>query len=248
VKIVEAGPVMEHAWTVKTDDEVAIYRAIGRHYTQTMTAFRGAIRPGITENELASVVVSAWYAAGGEDIAQLNVCSGENMNPWRRWPSQRRLEAGEFVGIDLHGRGINGLRGDASRTYLVGANPTAAQRDLYRAAYDYMYGCIDVIRAGRTIQEVSASVPAVSAPYRSQLLDYNIAHGMGLGSSGYPHLDPKKPPIDDLLFANQVLAVESYFGEEGSGVAVKLEEQIVVRDGAPEILGGDMPYDDGCLR
>lgn len=243
VRIVEAEPVIEHAWTVKTQDEVAIYRAIGGHYMQTITAFRDAIRPGITENELASVVVSAWYQAGGEDIAQLNVCAGENMNPWRRWPSQRPLQDGEFVGVDLHGRGINGLRGDASRTFLVGDHPTAAQCDLYRAAYDYMFGCIDLFRAGRTIREVMDAVPPVPERYRSQLLDYNVAHGMGLGSSGYPHLDPRKPPIDDILYPNQVLAVESYFGEEGSSVAVKLEEQIVVRDGVPEILGGDMPYD-----
>jgi hypothetical protein len=66
---------------------------------------------------------------------------------------------------------------------------------------------------------------------------------MGLGSSGYPHLDPRKAPIDDVLYPNQVLAVESYFGAEGSPLAVKLEDQIVVRDGAPEIIGQEMPHD-----
>jgi Xaa-Pro aminopeptidase len=129
----------------------------------------------------------------------------------------------------------------------VGDHPSAEQRDLYKAAYDYMLGCIDVLRAGRTIGDVMRSVPAVPDRYRSQLFDYNVAHGIGLGSSGYPHMDPRKPAIDDVLYPNQVLAVESYFGEEGSSVAVKLEEQIVVRDGQAEILGGDMPYDDRLL-
>jgi Xaa-Pro aminopeptidase len=243
VEIAEAEPLIEYAWTVKTEDEVALYRHIGDHYTSTMTAFRDAIRPGVTEKELASTVVSAWYAAGGEDVAQLNVCSGENMNPWRRWPTDRKVVEGELVGIDFHGRGLIGLRGDASRTYLVGNNSTAEQRDLYRIAHDYMRECTDLLRAGRTIREVMDAVPKVPDRYRSQLLNYNIAHGMGLGSSGYPHMDPRKAPIDDVLYPNQVLAVESYFAEEGSPLAVKLEDQIVVRDGAPEIIGAGMPHD-----
>jgi hypothetical protein len=57
-------------------------------------------------------------------------------------------------------------------------------------------------------------------------------------------MDPRKAPIDDVLYPNQVLAVESYFGEEGSPLAVKLEDQIVVHDGPPEIIGVGMPHDE----
>jgi hypothetical protein len=102
------------------------------------------------------------------------------------------------------------------------------------------------MRAGRTIPEAMAMVAAVPEKYRAQLDNYNIAHGTGMGSSGYPHIDPKDDPIDDVIQLNQVLAVECYFGEEGSPVAVKLEEQIVVRDGPPEVLGG-MPFDERML-
>jgi hypothetical protein len=45
------------------------------------------------------------------------------------------------------------------------------------------------------------------------------------------------------LVENQVLSVECYFGEIGGPFAVKLEEDIVVRDGPPEVLGRDMPFD-----
>lgn len=248
MQIVDAAPLIEHAWTVKTPDEVQIYRTIGDQYARTMSAFRDAIRPGVTENELAAVVVSTWYAVGGEDIAQLNVCAGDNMNPWRRWPTDRQVASGEFVGIDLHGRGINGMRGDASRTFFVGDQPSAEQSDLYRRAYDYLVGAMDVFRAGRSIVDVMASVPPVPEPYRAQQANYNMAHGCGMGSSGYPHIDPRRPAIDDVLEANQVLAVECYFGEVGSQLAVKLEEQIVVRDGEPEVLGAHMPYDERFVR
>lgn len=248
IAVVDLGPVFERAWSVKTPDEIEIYRAIGRQYEHAMRAFRDALGPGITENELAVIVTGAWYEAGGEDIAQLNVCVAENMNPWCRWPTDRAANDGEFAGVDLHGRGFNGLRGDASRTYLVGDRPTAEQRDLYRRAYDYLQGSIPVWRAGRTIQDAMRDVPKVPQAYEAQLFNYNLAHGVGLGNSDYPHVNPRREAIDDVLKVNQVLAIECYIAEKGSPQCVKLEQNIIVRDGPPEVIGADMPFDERLLR
>jgi Xaa-Pro aminopeptidase len=247
IRLADAAPVIEHAGAVKTQDELEIYRIIGDQYYHTVSAFRDAIRPGISENELASIVVSAWYEAGGEDIAQLNVCSGENMNPWRRWPTQRKIKEGEFVGLDLHGRGIHGLRGDGSRTFFVGDKPSVEQRDLYKRAYNYLMNTIDIFQSGRSFAEVLERQPDVPDKYAVHLDNYNIGHGMGLGSSGYPHITKKKAQADAYLEPNQVIAVECYMGEVGSNQAVKLEEIIVVREGKPEILRPGIPYDERLL-
>jgi len=244
ISLTDARPVFEHAGSVKTPDEIAIYRSISEQYAHTINAFRNAIRPGISENELAAVVVSAWYEAGGEDIAQLNVCAGENMNPWRRWPSQRTLNPGELVGIDLHGRGLNGLRGDVSRTFFVGDRPTVEQRDLYRRAFDYLVGAVDVFQAGRSFADVIRSVPEVPEKYRARFYTLNLAHGVGMGSSGYPQIDKHKSSPDDTLKPNQVLAIECFFGEEENPLAVKLEEMILVCEGKPQILTSTAPFEE----
>src|SRR5579871_499895 len=196
VRVVDATYVMEAAGSVKTEDEIAIYRTIGKQYAHTLQTFKAAIRPGITENELAGVVHSAWFEAGGEEISQLNVCSGPNMNPWSRWPTQRGVVEGEFVGIDFHGRGIGGLRGDTSRTFFVGDRPTAEQRDLYRRAYDYLRETADQIRAGRTYREVLESVPAVPQVYRPLLDNYHIFHGIGISYAESPRVDRKMTKLD----------------------------------------------------
>ena len=241
---VDATPVLEWAGGTKTPDEVAIYRSIGEQYAHVFNAFRESVRPGISENELAGVVVTAWYEVGGEDIAQLNVCTGENMNPWRRWPSQRTLKEGELVGIDLHGRAASGLRGDASCTLLVGGQPTQEQRDLYRQAHAYLRETIPIFRAGLSIAEVVEAVPPVPEKYRKHQYTYGVAHGMGMGSSGYPHVDLERVSPDDVLHPNQVLAIECYFGEEGSSLAVKLEVMILVTPNGPEVLGPGIPIDE----
>ncbi len=247
VEVVDGRDVLEWAMAIKTDDEIMMYRAIADQYVSTMRVFQKASVPGVTENALADVVTAAWREVGGEEVSQINVCSGENMNPWRRWPTDRVLKSGEFVGIDLHGRGINGLRGDVSRTYFVGDRPTPEQRALYRAAYEYVQGTIPILKVGRTFAEIAEAAPPVPASYEKQQFSYNLAHGVGMGSSGVPKIHARDRDSDSVLTPNLVLSIECHFGEAGSPLAVKLEDMIVVREGEPEWLTKDVPFDDLLL-
>ena len=82
---------------------------MARNYLSVMEAFRAAIRRGINECELGSVAAMIWFKLGEEDIEDLEVCSGERVNPWHRWPTERTIKDDEFVAIDFHGRGSGGL-------------------------------------------------------------------------------------------------------------------------------------------
>ena len=65
-----------------------------------------------------------------------------------------------------------------------------------------------------------------------------------MSHSGFPEVYKRRPPIDGTLAEGQVLSIECYFGEEGGPLAVKLEEDIIVRDGVPEVVGPDIPFDE----
>jgi Xaa-Pro aminopeptidase len=248
IKVVDAEDTVERGRSTKTQDEIEIYRCLGQQYAYTLGAFREAIRPGVSENELAGLVVNKWYECGGEDMFQLNVCAGENMNPWRRWPTQRVLQEGEFVGIDLHGHTFEGLQGDASRTFLVGDNPTLDQQALYQDAYDYLQATTELFRAGRSIPELLAALPAVPDKFHTKLYNYNVGHCIGMVPSGYPTVAKWKRPLNDTLKANQVLAIETYFAAEDASPAVKLEQMVLVREGPPEVLDASAPFDARLLR
>src|SRR6266542_6222933 len=127
VALTNATMVIENARAVKTQDEIEIYRVMGVQYQRAFRAFADAVRPGISELELSAVTEAAWRKAEGEEVCQINVCAGSNMNPWSRWPTSRKLVEGEFVGLDFHGRGFAGLRGDGSETYWVGGTPSTEQ-------------------------------------------------------------------------------------------------------------------------
>lgn len=243
ITVTDARPAIEYAKSIKTQDEIAIYRLVADQYRQTFSDFRAAIRPGATERELYAVVMGAWHGCGGEEVRQLNVCAGEHMNPWRRWPTDRALEPGEMVGIDFHGRSVNGIQGDVSRTFLVSGQPTPEQRDLYVRAHEYLDATTDLFRAGRAVADVVDAVPQVPEKYYAQLYNYNIAHPIGMTPSGYPMVNMDRKPVDDVLKENEVFAIESYFGEKRSQLAVKVEHMIRVTDGAPEIFDASVPLD-----
>jgi Xaa-Pro aminopeptidase len=247
VNLLDSLPLVETARSVKTQDEVEIYRTLGRQYAQVFNLFRDNIKPGITEKQLEAMVVAAWPEVGGDDILQINVCAGENMNPWRRWATDRPLREGEFVGMDFHGRTASCLLGDASRTFLVGDHPTTEQRDLYRQAWEYVQAVADVVRAGRTHADVIELLPPVPPKYQVQQDNYHVLHSVGIVPQGYPKVDREREPDVDTFKENQILSIECYFGEVGGHVAVKLEEMILVRDGPPEFITGDVPYETSIV-
>jgi Xaa-Pro aminopeptidase len=245
IRVVDGRYPLTVAKRVKTQDEVTCFRTVGSWYQQIMGRFREAIRPGIREIDLAAVVQQAAVGSGAEDIFQLNVCAGENMNPWRRWPTERQIKPEEFVGVDLHIVGPGGCWADVSRTYYCGEKPTQEQKSLYHLAHDYLQGVIALLKPGERIDHVVAKVPEVPEKYRTLLDNYSIAHSDALKPHEYPRVERKKPS-SELLEPNMVFSVETYFSEVGGTETVKLEELVVVTEKGPEVLS-TAPFDERLI-
>jgi len=240
--VVDGRNTLSVAKRVKTDDEVKCFRLMGHWYQDIMEGFRNALRPGVRETELTAVVHYEAVRKGAEDIFQLNVCSGENMNPWRRWPTEREVKPEEFVGIDLHLVGPGGCWTDVSRTYYCGEHPTQAQKDLYRLAYDYLQGVIALLKPGERINQVVAKAPSIPEKYRELLDNYSIAHSDAMRPHEYPRIEKKKPS-SEILEPNMVFSVETYFSEVGAKDTVKLEELVAVTEKDAEVLS-TAPFDE----
>jgi Xaa-Pro aminopeptidase len=237
--------VLTVAKRVKTEDEVRCFRAIGSWYRDIMTRFRRATEPGVRETELAAVVHEAAVRLGAEEIFQLNVCAGENMNPWRRWPTDREVRPEEFVGIDLHIVGPAGCWADVSRTYYCGGKPAKEHIDLYRLAYNYLQGVIALLQPGKRIDKVVRDAPKVPEKYRPLLDNYSIAHSDAMRPHEYPRIEREKTATDPLE-PNMVFSVETYFSEVGGKETVKLEELVAVTEKGPEVLS-TAPFDERLL-
>ncbi|HLY65374.1 MAG TPA: M24 family metallopeptidase [Chloroflexota bacterium] len=241
-----AQKILESAKEVKTQDEIAIYWEMGKFYSEIMRYFRDTIRPGITEQEMVSLMTAHVFSLGAEGLLQINVCSGENMNPWRRWPTARQFQEGDLIGMDIHVYGPGGYIFDSGRTYLCGSNANAASGELYRRAHDYNNAVTELIKPGLPITELKSSLPALPEKYQELVYSFHVAHSTGLTPGEYPSIMKHQKPVDDVLKTGQILSVDTVYGEFGDGLAVKLEEQVLVTDkGAVKMA--DMPYEEALL-
>jgi Xaa-Pro aminopeptidase len=247
VPLMNAEKILALAKTVKTADEILIYKETAKLQSAIMRVFRDELKPGINEREMINLISGRLIGLGAEGILQINICSGENMNPWRRWPTSRKFQDGDFVGMDLHTYGPGGYIFDASRTYLCGTKASDKQRDLYRRAYDYNNAVIELFKPGVPIAEIRAKLPKVPEKYQKILYSFHIAHSNGLTPGEYPSLMWQHKPLDDVTRVNQVLSVDCVMGEEGDDLAVKLEEQILITPQGP-VKMADMPYEEKLLN
>ena len=126
----DCTPIMSALRIAKEDGEIERIRAAASVAVTGMAAAVKALKPGLTESQVAAEAEYAMRHAGADDFWRSYVCSGSRTNIAHGLPSQRRIEEGDLVMMDIHPI-VNGYSADICRTVCVG-KPTAEQR----AAYD----------------------------------------------------------------------------------------------------------------
>ena len=245
VEVVDGAEVMELARCIKSPDEIL---AIGRSVAACEAAVGGmadALRPGVTENDLWSVLHAENIRRGGEWIETRLLSSGPRTNPWFQESSARVIEAGDLVAFDTDLVGPYGYCTDFSRTWLAGDGaPTSEQRALYALARDQVEENVALLRPGlafRELAERARSVPGDCLANRYSVL----AHGVGLCDEypSVPYLeDWEVAGYDGHLEAGMTLSVESYVGRLGGHEGVKLEQQVLLTEAGAELIS-TFPYD-----
>jgi Xaa-Pro aminopeptidase len=218
------------ARAVKTPEEIALLLGNGAIVVEMLGNLERAIAPGVRERELLAILCETLLRRGGEHLATSTVCSGPNTNPWRAEATARPLEAGDLVYVDTDAVGVEGYFFCVSRAFLCGDRPaTAAQRELYRVANDWIAAMKERIRPGLSGHELAARAPRLPAKYLPQRYEVMI-HSIGLEeespSVAYP--DDPQPNGDWVLEENMALVVELYVGEAGGREGVKLGDQVLL--------------------
>lgn len=246
---VDATPVVEWARSIKAPEEIACMRhaiAVAEHGIAQM---REAMRPGIRENELWSVLHQVNVAHDGDWIDGRMLASGPRTNPWLQETSDRVIEAGDLVAFDTDMIGPFGYCADISRTWRCGeGTPSNAQRDLYQRAYEEVQHNIDLIRPGLGFREFSERAYGHSCEFVAHRYPC-LAHGVGM-SDEYPKIyyreDWDRDGYDGVIEEDMTLCVESFVGSDQGGEGVKLEEMVKVTRSGCERLSR-YPFDEALL-
>jgi Xaa-Pro aminopeptidase len=249
VAIEDGQAVLEQARLVKSAEEIAAIRLSMEVCDAAIARMREALAPGITENQLWSILNAVNTAHDGEWIECRLLASGQRTNPWFQECGNRIIAAGELVAFDTDMVGPLGYLADISRSWVCpGRKPSVEQRRLYALAQEQVMVNIERVRPGvgfREFAETCWNVPEEFLPNRYMMM----VHGAGLVDE-YPSIayarDFAEWGYDGVFVENMVVSVESYIGEVGGGQGVKLEQQVLVTARGAEVLSRT-PFADALI-
>lgn len=251
LELVDGDSAMQQARLIKLPEEIAVIEeacAIGDAVTRRAL---DAVREGRRECEVAGDAMQTLYYLGGEMAHVITpfVASGEHMSPPHRICSDKLIRNRDVCFIDI-GAMWNGYFADIGRMTIVG-KPSRRQKEVYTAVFEGLQAGIAVMRPGKTNMDVSKAIVARIAEFglAQHLFSLFIGHGIGMGANEPPYIgETMKGATVYALQPGMVFAVEPlvWVPDVEGGAGVRIEDMVLVTEGAPRILSR-IDYEDRLL-
>ena len=199
-----------------------------------MAAGFAALRPGITEREIASVIRD-FYKANGATPEFTSVCFGPNGAFPHHHTGETQLKAGDAVLIDTGGR-INGYPSDMTRVGYFGSAPEGFD-EIHAVLDRAVEAAIAAARPGAAASAIDKAARDVitAAGYGPNFL-HRTGHGLGIDIHETPYITATS---DTILDEGMVFSIEPGIYLQGR-FGLRLEEIVIIRNGAAESLS-EMP-------
>jgi methionyl aminopeptidase len=247
--------------TRKSRREIEKMRQAGRIVAEVLALVEAELKPGVSTGHLDRLAERHIRRAGAvpsfkgyghrNNPFPASLCISIDDEVVHGIPGERTIREGQVVSIDA-GAIVDGWHGDAARTFFVGVPPEPV-RQLIEATHAAMMAGIAAAVPGNHIEDISAAVEDVAAPYGFSIIRQFVGHGIGTAM----HEEPQVPNYRTgrrgrKLEAGLCLAIEPMFtlGDyhahvldddwtvstvDGS-LAAHFEHSIAITEDGPEIL------------
>ena len=224
---------------LKSQEDIEAIRNAGRLAVATLDLVESAIRPGMTTDEI-NTLVHDFTIKNGARPAPLNykgfpksVCVSVNEEICHGIPGERILEEGDIVNVDVTPI-LNGYYADCNKTYYVGA-PGADARKIVNVAAECLRAGLNMVRPDNTLGDIGWAIQRYAESQGCSVVREFVGHGVGF--------DFHEPP--------QVL----HYGRRGEGLRLipgmvfTVEPMINLGERYLHILDNDWTAvtDDGLL-
>ena len=236
IEVIDAKLILEQARVIKSPDEIICMKAAIEVAEKGVSMMRSDLKPGMTEDELWSILHKTNIENGGEWIECRILSSGERTNPWMQESSNKVIQQGEIVAFDTDMVGPYGYCADISRAFVVGNKFNDEQKKLYSMAMEQIDFNSRLIKNGVNFKEFTEKswvLPKEYYPNRYSVM----VHGIGLCDE-WPAI---RYPTDGgerggTFQKNMTITVESYIGKVGGKEGVKLEQQYLIGENGLELM------------
>lgn len=207
---------------IKTEKEIEKMQKAADLLIQVHRALRNEVKPGVSTLELDRFVEKFITDRGGYPEQKgyqgfpYSICASVNDEICHGFPSERKLEDGDLLTIDMVVN-VDGYLADSAWSYAVGELSNEAQK-LMDVTRECLYKAIDIVKPGTRLGDIGHVIQTHAEANGFSVVRDFVGHGIGTNM----HEDP------------QVL----HYGRPNRGV--RLEEGMVFTI-EPMINAGDWP-------
>jgi Xaa-Pro aminopeptidase len=238
IHLADGESLIEQARTIKSNEEIQCMQHAIAVAELGIDKMKQAMQPGVTENQLWSLLHQVNIANNGDWMEGRMLASGPRTNPWLQEASDRVMQRGDLVAFDTDMVGPFGYCADISRTWLCGdGTPSAAQQALHDHASEEVDYNMSLLSPGIRFSEIQHKI----YPRHSQFIAHRypcFMHGVGM-SDEYPKLyypEDNHRSYEGVIKENMVICVESFTGSDQGGEGVKLEHMVRITETGTELL------------
>ncbi len=229
-----AGELIAELRMRKSAEEVAALADAGAAIDRVQRGIGQWLRAGRTENEVAADIAAAIVAEGHERPDFVIVGSAANGASPHHEASDRVIEPGDVVVIDIGGPMPSGYFSDCTRTYVVGGGPVPERvREVYEVVRRAQAAGVAAVRPGVTAESIDAASRSVieSAGFGEYFIT-RTGHGIGLEVHEHPYMVSGNTITLEEGMAFSVEPGIYLPGEFG----VRIEDIVVVGESGPRLM------------
>ena len=184
----DIGHIINQMRVVKTEDEIDKMLEAGRLADEAVQIGMDALKEGITEQEVVSIIESAMKSRGVSEMSFATmVLFGDNAAKPHGNPGNRQLKQNEFVLFDL-GVIYNGYASDTTRTIAFGQVDTRKE-EIYEVVLAAQRAAQEAVKPGMRAGELDQIARKVitDAGY-GEYFTHRLGHGIGKTAHEFPSI------------------------------------------------------------
>ena len=173
---------------IKDPAEIDALRTAGAAIDRVHARVPQFLAPGRTEAQVAADITEAIVAEGHSEAAFVIVGSGPHGADPHHECSDRVLQAGDIVVVDIGGPVEPGYNSDSTRTYSLG-EPTSQIAAQYAVLQRAQAAAVAAVRPGVSAEQVDAAARDVLADAGlAEFFVHRTGHGIGLSVHEEPYI------------------------------------------------------------
>ncbi|OLF18059.1 M24 family metallopeptidase [Actinophytocola xanthii] len=184
-----AGPIVRELRMRKDLAEIDALRRAGAAIDRVHARMAEFLRVGRTEAEVGADIAVAMVEEGHAVAEFVIVGSGPNGASPHHAVSERVVEAGDVVVVDIGGPVPEGYSSDSTRTYVMGSPSEPDVTRTYEVLQAAQAAAVAAVRPGVLAQEIDAAARTVIAEAGlGEFFIHRTGHGIGLDVHEDPYI------------------------------------------------------------